>query len=843
MKIKKMMSLLMSSLLILQVLLPVPIALAEEINSSANEESVEADLSYLAISYDGREEIIELDSGEELHLLGWTNDKKESVSIEVVKDENTDILMQDVPVDGDEVIMISNEIRLKFYVSDTFKVTHINPDVKRNSTILIEENDNGTMMEQNVIIDDSGLVLQKLNSFEYYAYVADKKVSITEEEYLEWDNENQVEKQNPVEVINDDITFESEELAITEISEENTVEIQNDKTESPLNVVSNNLSARNIDGSSDIELSLKTQGEEWKKTDRYGFSDGYRETPLEAIKITTNIEGLDINYSTQVQSYGWMPESSNGELNGTVGENKRIEAIKISLSGPEAENYSIFYTVELQSNYVNWGSNGEPVGTEGFSIGVTNITISITSKYGSVGYGDPTLAYVSSNFPLKYKTHVQSEGWQDYVRSGEMSGTSGKALRLEGIQINVDDPNISGGVKYRTHVQTEGWQNWKYDNEISGTQGLARRLEAIQIELTGDISDYYDIYYRVHVEKYGWLNWAKNGEKAGSEGYGFRAEAIEIKLVPQNWYPELSDGDSYKIKDKSSVVYSTHIEKLGWLGNSKDGKPSGTTNRALRMEALKINIENDQYSGGVRYRTHVQSNGWMKPVSNGKISGTSGQRKRVEAIEIMLTGEMAEHYDIYYRVYSQTYGWLGWAKNGMRAGTEGMSKRLENIEIKLVEKVVGGPKTDPYKAFRVKGFNYVRFGLETLKLVNDLRVSVGVPKLEYAYEFQEGSEIRIKDIESGYFSHRRPDGTRFDTVFDFEGIENWLQGENIAGNWVITEAGKEKEAAEIFFWQFSWSQGHYENMIDPSYTHFTTAVSRDGRYNVQILSLKYNDWF
>lgn len=100
----------MSSLLILQVLLPVPIALADEINNTANEESVEADLSYLAISYDGREEIIELDTGEELHLLGWTNDKKESVSIEVVTDENTDVLMQNVPVDGDEVIMISDEM-------------------------------------------------------------------------------------------------------------------------------------------------------------------------------------------------------------------------------------------------------------------------------------------------------------------------------------------------------------------------------------------------------------------------------------------------------------------------------------------------------------------------------------------------------------------------------------------------------------------------------------------------------------------------------------------------------------------------------------------------------------
>lgn len=34
----------------------------------------------------------------------------------------------------------------------------------------------------------------------------------------------------------------------------------------------------------------------------------------------------------------------------------------------------------------------------------------------------------------------------------------------------------------------------------------------------------------------------------------------------------------------------------------------------------------------------------------------------MEAVQLKLTGEIAEHYDIYYRVHSQTYGWLGWAK-------------------------------------------------------------------------------------------------------------------------------------------------------------------------------------
>ena len=50
------------------------------------------------------------------------------------------------------------------------------------------------------------------------------------------------------------------------------------------------------------------------------------------------------------------------------------------------------------------------------------------------------------------------------------------------------------------------------------------------------------------------------------------------------------------------------------------------------------------------------------------------QGKRVEAIQINLTGEMANHYDVYYRVHAESYGWLDWAKNGESAGTEGLGQ-------------------------------------------------------------------------------------------------------------------------------------------------------------------------
>lgn len=66
---------------------------------------------------------------------------------------------------------------------------------------------------------------------------------------------------------------------------------------------------------------------------------------------------------------------------------------------------------------------------------------------------------------------------------------------------------------------------------MAGTSGKAKRLEAIQIQLPGEMANKYDVYYRVHAESYGWLGWAKNEASANTEGLNKRLEAIEIKLV------------------------------------------------------------------------------------------------------------------------------------------------------------------------------------------------------------------------------------------------------------------------------------------------------------------------
>ena len=110
---------------------------------------------------------------------------------------------------------------------------------------------------------------------------------------------------------------------------------------------------------------------------------------------------------------------------------------------------------------------------------------------------------------------------------------------------------VSGNIEYQTHVQAYGWEkSWKKNGQLSGTSGKAKRLEAVKIRLTGEVKNKYDVYYRVHAQSYGWLGWAKNGEKAGTEGLAKRLEAIQIVLVEKGGAAPGSTNKFFIKKDK-----------------------------------------------------------------------------------------------------------------------------------------------------------------------------------------------------------------------------------------------------------------------------------------------------
>ena len=287
-------------------------------------------------------------------------------------------------------------------------------------------------------------------------------------------------------------------------------------------------------------------------------------------------------------------------------------------------------------------------------------------------------SYDSNIIKLRYNSHIQNIGWEQYNLSDkEISGTEGRSLRLEAMYLDLDTFNSEyndSSIVYQTHVQNIGWQDSVSNGELSGTTGLGLRLEAIKIKLTGKLAEDYSIRYRVHVQNIGWQEWKYDNEIAGTTGLSLRLEAIQVELVKIN---------------PNTISSTSHIQNIGWT-SKKLNETLGTTGLGLRLETFTLNIENKQYNGDIEYRSYVHKNGWQDYVKNGEKSGTEGQSKAIEKISIRLTDEMAEHYDIYYRVHVQNIGWLDWVKNDEVTGND-LGLRIEALEVVIVDKGTNPP--------------------------------------------------------------------------------------------------------------------------------------------------------
>ncbi len=281
---------------------------------------------------------------------------------------------------------------------------------------------------------------------------------------------------------------------------------------------------------------------------------------------------------------------------------------------------------------------------------------------------------------ISYKAHVQNVGWQGAVSNGKTAGTSGQALRMEALTVTLNTGGYSGGLQMKAHVQNIGWQPVSVSGTTMGTSGKSLRMEAIRLALTGEISQYYDIFYRAHVQNIGWQDWVKNGQVAGTSGQALRVEAIQIELR-EKAKPASTQGDGLV-----SVRYQAHVQNVGWQGMRYDGATAGTSGQSLRVEAIRLWLEPGTLSGNIEYRVHVQNKGWMSWVKNGQVAGTTGKSLRVEALQIRLTGDFKDKYDVVYSGHVQNIGWQSSKNNEDVAGTTGRALRVEALQVTVVDR-------------------------------------------------------------------------------------------------------------------------------------------------------------
>lgn len=275
--------------------------------------------------------------------------------------------------------------------------------------------------------------------------------------------------------------------------------------------------------------------------------------------FTLKLSRGSIMYKVHGQGYGWTGWSANGAQVGTTGQSKRVEAVRIRLSDDlVSEGYSVQYRAHCQSyGWSSWTADGEVAGTTGFSKRLEAIEVRIVRATDPLPTGGE---YTWRDSGIVASAHVQKVGWKNDISGySVVLGSTGRGLRLEALKLDRSKGiDLSGGIRYRAHVQKEGWQAWVKDGAVAGSMGKGRRIEAVSIELYGQLAQEYDVWYRAHVQRGGWLDWAKNGQDAGSIGLSMRVEAIEVRLLKKS---EAAPGRTdYPMVNKVSGSYALDVE-------------------------------------------------------------------------------------------------------------------------------------------------------------------------------------------------------------------------------------------------------------------------------------------
>lgn len=495
----------------------------------------------------------------------------------------------------------------------------------------------------------------------------------------------------------------------------------------------------------------------------------------------------------------------------SFGATKVQASENVSLDGRMHVQNIGWRNAKTQNGVLRIGTTGRALHLEAFQIASPALQTELTKR----------------GIHLEYVAHVANVGWQKVSYKNENAGTTGRNLPIEAVCIAVKD-NKTGKdsdvyeVRYRAHLRNIGWQNWTSRGNIAGTTGRAIPMEAIEIQLIKKS------------EVKGTLDVKQDGSKVTmivrpTES----ASDIQSVSIPtwgepngQNdikWYPTKRQADgSYQ----TTVDLANHKEQgkffMHAYATTKDGRnvflaaktveykketpvePSNPSNPGKTEEPTQpilkqATFELDNIQVPWSRTDRVIDESYLKQAFKG---GTDeyGQPLSIDKLKITNSTESrtikgGTDYPVQIEVSYQ-------AKNGV-------VKRYASVSVIAPVNTVEGVRK------------------EMLKLVNDLRANVGVQPVQYDELLNKGSDIRVQELKNK-FSHIRPDGRQSYTVLsDLIGEDKYfesytLANENITG---YTGIGDDETLARIIFNYWKNSPGHYSTMISTNYTRFGFSYS------------------
>lgn len=248
----------------------------------------------------------------------------------------------------------------------------------------------------------------------------------------------------------------------------------------------------------------------------------------------------EVNYSTHIRGYGWMNQRCDGDMAGTTGQNRRIEAFKLWLKKGTIKRVTVHVKGDGDKTYNN-PTKDTVIGTTGQKKRIEAINI-------------------ETDIPLRYRVHQKAYGWSGWKNKGEFAGVKGKSKQIEAMEIY--EPKFL----VRGHIQSYGWGSYVGEKEQVGITGKSKRLEALQIDPLNEM-----IECSAHIQGKGWVHYGviTKDTVIGTVGQAERLECLRFK------------GD---------FEFRVHVQGSGWTDWTKaDGVATlGTTGQALRIEAIQF---------------------------------------------------------------------------------------------------------------------------------------------------------------------------------------------------------------------------------------------------------------
>ena len=271
----------------------------------------------------------------------------------------------------------------------------------------------------------------------------------------------------------------------------------------------------------------------------YSYADSNAKIQSEIAHCLRLIQGhnpvLGVFYDLEEARYGWIAATAAEAWCKAINAAGYKAGIYCSTSycnqylhGMHGRLNALWWIAQYGTNSGRPETNYKPA--VGFEIDAWQYTSRkmINGIDGGVDCSEWYVPFDAVDLSIRYQAHVQTYGWQEWVKDGEVAGTTGEAKRLEALRIN---PPAGVELEVDAHMQGIGWHTYKgivHDNGILiGTTGEARRLEAIRIRCIKNPTG-KNIHYQVHVQTYGWMLPCNEGELAGTTGISKRLEAIRI---------------------------------------------------------------------------------------------------------------------------------------------------------------------------------------------------------------------------------------------------------------------------------------------------------------------------